>query len=832
MHSQRLLLAIWLLACLVLHPAHALDNFADLVYAINTANTKGSAMITLSGDITLSSALPAITGNLTIQGEGHSISGNDQFRIFDINGGSLEIINATLSGGRAETMGGAIYALGGAVNIRDSRFEHNCVKQLEQRLNLDGQGEDWRAQRVDADGCPIITHLRSRLADDSEVAGEGGAIYLGDGARATIEGSTFHGNKATNGGAIAGTGGSQLRIDRSSFIGNTASSQAGALHAGSQTTDIANSSFIENVAYLGGGAISTGFGKLNISNSTFSENQTESGAGALSLQDSADVSVTHGTFVRNWSLSRQAGAIEKRFGGILRLRNSIIFGTGRDEDCVGGLDQNIGNLSTDGSCGIKASEDPLVGELRGLPGYHPPLDHSPAIDQADPRFCPDTDQLGTARDKDSCDIGAIEAKSAEAAPEPIVPPPVCSLADQIIAANTDQPFAGCPAGQGADTISLTRNILLFAPLPAIISEITIDGNGFTISGDNKFRIFDVDHGNLNIRDLTMMDGSAPGGSGGAIRLQNGGWSSVRDASFIDNRAGLGGAIALDSLGPYHSRLSVHNSRFVRNRAQRAGGAIDLNDGSATVVNSSFMANSGGQSGGAISLRNWSRLEASNSSFFDGSASLGGRAIAAENGASATLTHLTMYGRNPYGAGSELAASQASYGSPSTVRLRNSIIAVAGTAFAELCSGNLTQNINNIIEGGACDPMLDIDPMLEEPRGDSAWLAPLPGSPLIRAGHRSFCTDSDQLGNPRDITGRCDIGAIEALPVASQLADCQVTPTHLLNLRAGPGGNVIGGVRQGVTLTALSRTPGWFQVEQGDSKGWISADYVTTEGDCA
>ena len=108
----------------------------------------------------------------------------------------------------------------------------------------------------------------------------------------------------------------------------------------------------------------------------------------------------------------------------------------------------------------------------------------------------------------------------------------------------------------------------------------------------------------------------------------------------------------------------------------------------------------------------------------------------------------------------------------------------------------------------------------------------PAAPLIRAGHPSYCPDSDQLGNPRSITGRCDIGAIESLPVVSELANCRVTPTHTLNLRDGPSGNIIGGVPQGVTRNALSRTPGWFEVEHNGASGWISADYVRTEGACS
>ena len=566
------LLLLPLLLIMLMLPAQAADDYDSLADQIQAANRNGSGRITLSADITLSAALATITGDISVEGGGHSISGNDQFRIFDVNGGSLAISNAILTEGRAEaggairmrngasvtiesstlrgniaeTGGGAIQALGGALHISQSRFENNCVTLLTSTVMP--TGTDRILETVDADGCLHIEQIVRRAEDDKLAPGQGGAIHLADGANAVIDSSTFSGNKATHGGAIAATRtSSRLSIDRSSFISNSASMTGGAALADARASDITASSFVENAARLGGGGISTRFGKLNISNSSFSDPQSTPFASTVDIMSDADVTITHATLVITGSLNRRYGAIEKGVGATLRLRNSIIIGTGQGEDCVGGFSQSIGNLSTDGSCAIKASDDPLLGELTGSPAYYPPLDRSPAIDAADPRFCPETDQLGTARSKDSCDIGAIEASGAEPAPEPIVPPPVCSLADQIIAANTDAPSGGCPAGNGADTISLARDILLFAPLPAITSDITIQGKGHTISGDSKFRIFDVDRGHLTVKNLTLIDGSAPTGRGGAIRLGEYSRATVSASSFIGNLAEYGGAIGTVAL---------------------------------------------------------------------------------------------------------------------------------------------------------------------------------------------------------------------------------------------------------------------------------------------
>ena len=67
--------------------------------------------------------------------------------------------------------------------------------------------------------------------------------------------------------------------------------------------------------------------------------------------------------------------------------------------------------------------------------------------------------------------------------------------------------------------------------------------------------------------------------------------------------------------------------------------------------------------------------------------------------------------------------------------------------------------------------------------------------------------------------------------STTLTNCMVTTTALLNFRDGPGGEIIGYVPNTASLTALARTDGWFQVDNNGVTGWISADYVTTQGDC-
>ncbi len=117
---------------------------------------------------------------------------------------------------------------------------------------------------------------------------------------------------------------------------------------------------------------------------------------------------------------------------------------------------------------------------------------------------------------------------------------VCTLADHIRSANTNTAVGFCPAGTSHDVITLTEDVTLTEPLPPITGTITINGGGYTISGDGQFRIFDVNGANVTIKNLTLRDGKAE--YGGAIRLQGGSEVIISHSTLSHNSAVYGGAI--------------------------------------------------------------------------------------------------------------------------------------------------------------------------------------------------------------------------------------------------------------------------------------------------
>ena len=451
----------------------------------------------------------------------------------------------------------------------------------------------------------------------------------------------------------------------------------------------------------------------------------------------------------------------------------------------------------------------------------------------------------------------------------------CSLIDAIKAANRDQAVKGCPAGEGADTITLSANTGLQWDPPKITSDMTVDGKGYTIHGNNRFRIFYIEAGNtVAIHNLTMTrsmarykghlimeEDDAFGGAiynegtltisdssfihnvadeyGGAIH--NEGTLTISNSSFIDNRAvALGGAISnydgtlvisdsrfsgntsedggaiLNSLG---GRLAISGSSF-NNNAASVGGAVSNKAAAVTISGSSFIDNRAKGIGGAV--HNWfGKMSISSSSFSGNSADYRGGAVYVDGNYPAALTHLTLANNTAnQGGGIYMGAS-------AEVNLYNSIIAGGD------CFGELNDNIGNLIEDGSCSPAFSGDPMLgarvEPEDGSTAHYPLMVDSPAIDAANEKYCPDTDQVGTERPQENACAIGAIEYTTTIEPEDTIIIISTTSLNVRRGPNAayGVVDGLRRGEEAAAIGRDAdgAWVQV----NTGWIFAQMIETKG---
>lgn len=131
--------------------------------------------------------------------------------------------------------------------------------------------------------------------------------------------------------------------------------------------------------------------------------------------------------------------------------------------------------------------------------------------------------------------------------------------------------------------------------------------GFDVSfvGTNPFntiidaagagRIFDITGGSVLIQRLTLTNGDALGGNGGAISM-SGGSLTIRQSWLTDNTAVAGGAIYQDSSGA----LTLAGSTLKANHATGPGGAVFCDTcGGIGMFGARLVENIAGSTGGAI-----------------------------------------------------------------------------------------------------------------------------------------------------------------------------------------------------------------------------------------
>jgi hypothetical protein len=188
---------------------------------------------------------------------------------------------------------------------------------------------------------------------------------------------------------------------------------------------------------------------LTVTNSTFTGNRADgkNGFGGAIMFEPASGStgtLTQVTIAGNSTTgTNEAGGILVEDAPVT-IRNSIISGNtaaGAVDNCTatsgGQLSKAGHNIELGTSCGFDINADPKLAALadNGGPTKTMALPAgSPAIDAADPAYCPPTDQRGVARPdggtggSGSCDLGAFERAVPVVQPvPPTLTAPYCTL---------------------------------------------------------------------------------------------------------------------------------------------------------------------------------------------------------------------------------------------------------------------------------------------------------------------------------------------------------------------------------------------------------------------
>lgn len=245
--------------------------------------------------------------DLVIDGNGHTIDGNNKSRIFIITGNNITIKNITFKNGHSyENYNAPFNNHGGAIKINFNRniSINNCEF-------INNASEDEGGAIYNRGGELTIKH--STLDRNMAEEGEGGAIYNDNGS-STISRSTLKCNTALIGGAIYNTG--SLNILESALNENITRSLGGggAIYNLRGDVTIEHSTLDKNMAEEGeGGAINNFEGILTIKKSNLNENTAIGTKGEGGGINNYDKLIIVESTLNNNTAKRAGGAIYNNY---------------------------------------------------------------------------------------------------------------------------------------------------------------------------------------------------------------------------------------------------------------------------------------------------------------------------------------------------------------------------------------------------------------------------------------------------------------------------------------------------------------------------------------
>lgn len=337
-----------------------------------------------------------------------------------------------------------------------------------------------------------------------------------------------------------------------------------------------------------------------------------------------------------------------------------------------------------------------------------------------------------------------------------IPPPLLAATFTVTNLNPGGPgslsqaVADANASAGADEIRFATGLsgTITPGNELVLSDsLSIRGTGarsLAISGGNSARIFRLDSSaakNVDISDVTLRDGNAPG-NGGAILNEGGNLLLQRVRLTGNTAAGDGGAIYNAYFAPGHS-LTIEDSELSNNRADKQG-AIYFTGFQLRVVNSTISGNVATDSVGAIGLQ-FATAGIYNSTVVGNSATFVGGIQVQE---------------------SDLTLSSALLASNTDITGTNDINRIgSGTTSATNSLFNEDVSATAAINGTDSANLIGVAPLvapLGNNGGPTDSHALLAGSPAIGAGENSQVLAFDQRGGgfPRDAGGAVDIGAVQ------------------------------------------------------------------------
>ncbi|MBI1312828.1 hypothetical protein GC176_16180 [bacterium] len=592
-----------------------IELYASFV-ANNTATDNGGGVAMGDGRIVQST----IAGN---------VAGNDSGGVGVT--GTAELIDSFVNGNTAmNDAGGVGVDLYGTLNAVNSTIAFNTAV--------------GRAGGVGSQGTTSLV----RTSISSNTAGTiGGGVAAEAGSLSIIASGVTDNFAVSSGGGIAvqdatmGFASPDVEISFSEISNNQAARGAG-IDSADATLTISQSTIAENVATMDAAGLRLTSGSATIDNSTIAAN-TALGLGGGLLNTGGTLSLTNATIAGNDA--GQAGGIASIGAASTTVANTIIAAntaTASDPDVfsdssfhsagsnligLGGYGFIDGiNSDRAGTAGNTLS--PQLGPLQSNGGLTRTMalqPGSPALDAGNDQLASETDQRGATRQLNSqapgsagqVDIGAFEAgftgffvnttdDTVDTNPGDGMARDASGNTSLRAAIQEANASAGditivLPAGEySLDLYGQGEDSAASGDLDiTTTNRLTILGAGSgvtTLDGVAQDRLLDLQLGaNVDLRDVSIINGWAAGDSGGGIRMA-GAHLELTRVTLRDNVADVSGGAISDSSGL--ASLIITDSLIEHNSADFAGAIFNSSD-TLSIAGSLIRSNSAGTVGGVF-----------------------------------------------------------------------------------------------------------------------------------------------------------------------------------------------------------------------------------------
>lgn len=527
----------------------------------------------------------------------------------------MEIINSELAYSHANQYGGCIANLselkinnsiirdniakldGGAINNQE-----NTYLEILNSIFTDNQSEQGHGGTIVSIGQVQINDSEFK---NNVSYGDGGGIFIHDNGLLNMDNCEFDSNKSKghHGGALISWG--DAKVHNSKFLNNEAIIGGGIDNQGPGIMELSNVDLISNKANEGGAL--NNLGKLSINNSSFMENISDTEGDAilnqshikiyntnfdnhdckhnlifnlksLTINDSyfenntcqsiiknnvnGDLSIFYATFNDN----KAKKSVLCNEGKVCSI-NDTIFDNNKFESEPYGSIYNESNLSLNNPQFRNTYPNAILNK-----GY---LEIKKLSKEKAEEFIEnkgEIEYLNIKEDEESIHNftyldDLIKEECSKDSPEKLI-----TLKEDINIENYELDFY-----EGGIVLDYDN--------------LTIDGNGHSIDGNNKSRIFYIVGENICLKNITFKNASylsrfeKHSNGGGAIRTIKNSSLSLIDCKFIDNYSDDDGGVILNN-----GEIESTNSSFLNNESKSYGGAV-INNGTFTSHKDNYENNS-------------------------------------------------------------------------------------------------------------------------------------------------------------------------------------------------------------------------------------------------